>query len=55
MNNREAITPAQEQIEVLQESKLSLEKNEDDSKIINYIRQILSIRKITNGILPIRR
>lgn len=55
MSNKEAITPAQEQIEVLQESKLSLEKNDDDSKIINYIRQLLSIRKTTNGILPIRK
>lgn len=55
MNNKELITPAQEQIDALQESKLSLEKNDDDSKINNYIRQLLSIRKTTNGTSPIRK
>ncbi len=55
MNNKEAETPTQEQLEVLQESKLSLEKQDDDSKIINYIRQLLLTRKITNGIFPIRK
>lgn len=55
MNSKEAITPAQEQIEVSQESKLSLENKDDESKIINDIRQLLLIRKIINGILPIRK
>lgn len=53
--HKQAETPVQEQIEALQESKLSLEKQDDDSKINNYIRQSLLIRKIINGILPIRK
>ncbi len=53
--NKQSETPEEDQMEALQQSKLSIEKQDDDSKIINHIRQLLSIRKITNGIFQIRK
>ena len=55
MNKEKDITPVEEPNHLFQESRLSIDKHDDDSKINNYIRQSLSIPRIISGILPIHK